>query len=178
MTFILSLTLLSLLPLQLGPPLLHPPHHLFDFLALKAAVFFLLILARLLSGCRTPLPVYTSANKTCARGLIGTLDMREDKRLSLGHIQPLFFFFFLYPIQIQQRFALTSWTMLSSPSLSRRIMMASSGRLPAVRRTVRVTWSLPGKKASAHEPSDHKRRTHWHRGLGDGSRRQKEEKEE
>lgn len=50
MTFILSLTLLSLLPLQLAPP------HLFDFLALKAAVFFLLILARLLSGCPTPLP--------------------------------------------------------------------------------------------------------------------------
>lgn len=33
-----------------------PPHCLFDFLALKAALFFLLILARLLSRCVTPLP--------------------------------------------------------------------------------------------------------------------------
>lgn len=58
--------------------------------------------------------------------------------------------------------------------------MASSGRLPGVRRTVRVTWSVPGQKPSVHEPSDHRRRTHWHRGLATGAegRRKKEEKEE
>lgn len=64
-----------------------------------------------------------------------------------------------------QRFALTSRTMLSSPSLSCRIMTASSGQLAGVRRTVRVTWSAPGQKPSAQEPSDHKRRTQRQRGL-------------
>lgn len=165
MTFILSLTLLSLLPLQRA---LHPHHHhLFDFLALKAAVFFLLILARLLSGCLTLPP----DGLGCLHKRKQNLRARpyRDVRLcgkiaSLGHIKTFFFL-----SQMQQRFALTSLRMPSSPSLSRRIMTASSGQLPAVRRTVKVTWSVAGQKPSVHELSDHKRRTQRHRGLVTGA---------